>query len=386
MFCKPKNEESDIIAWNDFNEEKTTTMSVSFDPVLKGKVYDSEITEAETRRLSTMPYIHGKAKTDSFKTQWRWFWKDNVGRYILFEPDTLQYTIEAKFLAKQKKYLYVKDNNQYRIDFEGMIQRRLYRTTSNRIKRRPIFVSSKDIEEKMFPISLAVQTVNVPRPTSWMPWDLFQPFELVELRNNEKQFTSVAENFYETLDKEQQIIRRIYRVQNWKLWSSLCHHEERMLMSQSDHSSTLDKRNLYHGTDSDDAIRGICTNNFDFRLSGKNATRHGHGVYFASNAKDSHLYTNPPMRYMFQAVVLVGSYTQGKPEYRRPPPKPGGQHELYNSCVDNMDKPRFFVAFEKTQYYPEFLIQYCDKRDIPVTTTTSSPSSDDADPHTCCLQ
>ncbi|WAR04671.1 PAR12-like protein [Mya arenaria] len=87
-------------------------------------------------------------------------------------------------------------------------------------------------------------------------------------------------------------------------------HEDSMLMSQTEHSSTLDKRNLYHGTDSVNAIRGICTNNFDFRLSGKNATRHGDGAYFASDAKYSHLYTNPPMRYMFQAVVLVGSYTQ----------------------------------------------------------------------------
>ncbi|XP_052803134.1 protein mono-ADP-ribosyltransferase PARP11-like [Mya arenaria] len=219
-----------------------------------------------------------------------------------------------------------------------------------------------------------------------MPWDHFQPFELVELQNNESDFSSVAENFYKTLDKEKQIICRIYRVQNRKLWSSFCNHEESMMMSQTDHSSALDKRNLYHGTDSDNAIRGICTNNFDFRLSGKNATRHGDGAYFASDAKYSHLYTHPPTRYMFQAVVLVGSYTQGKPEYRRPPPKPGREHELYDSCVDNMDNPRIFVAFEKTQYYPEFLIQYCDKGDHPSTTTTSNTSQDKADPLTCCLQ
>ncbi|WAR04650.1 PAR11-like protein, partial [Mya arenaria] len=373
---------------DDNGETPNETERLGESAVLKGKVYESKIREAKTRRLSTLSYIHGKTKTDSFKTQWRCFWKDNASRYILFEPETLQYTIEAKFLARQKSYLYVQDNKQYRIDFEGMIHRRLNqnRPTSNGIKRRPLFVSSKDVEGKTFPPSLAVQTVNVPRPTLWMPWDHFQPFELVELQNNESDFSSVAENFYKTLDKEKQIICRIYRVQNRKLWSSFCNHEESMMMSQTDHSSALDKRNLYHGTDSDNAIRGICTNNFDFRLSGKNATRHGDGAYFASDAKYSHLYTHPPTRYMFQAVVLVGSYTQGKPEYRRPPPKPGREHELYDSCVDNMDNPRIFVAFEKTQYYPEFLIQYCDKGDHPSTTTTSNTSQDKADPLTCCLQ
>ncbi|XP_078703645.1 protein mono-ADP-ribosyltransferase TIPARP-like [Branchiostoma floridae x Branchiostoma belcheri] len=48
-----------------------------------------------------------------------------------------------------------------------------------------------------------------------------------------------------------------------------------------------DERKLFHGTDPD-IIKGICHQNFDFRLSGKNATLYGKGSYFAKKASYSH--------------------------------------------------------------------------------------------------
>ena len=123
---------------------------------------------------------------------------------------------------------------------------------------------------------------------------------------------------------------------------------------------------LFHGTDSLDTVRGIAINNFDHRLSGKNATMYGEGVYFAKNAKYSHAYTKPPDRFMFLARVLVGEFTKGERSYKRPPAKPGAAHELYDSCVDKVTCPSIYVVFDTKQYYPEFLIQY---HDIPVKQT-----------------
>ena len=115
---------------------------------------------------------------------------------------------------------------------------------------------------------------------------------------------------------------------------------------------------LFHGTDSLDTVRGIAINNFDHRLSGKNATMYGEGAYFAKNAKYSHAYTKPPDRFIFIARVLVGEYTKGERSYKRPPAKPGAAHELYDSCVDNVTSPSIYIVFDTKQYYPEFLIQY----------------------------
>ncbi|KAH3701555.1 hypothetical protein DPMN_076544 [Dreissena polymorpha] len=141
--------------------------------------------------------------------------------------------------------------------------------------------------------------------------------------------------------------------------------------------TTLD---LYHGTDNLEAVRGISINNFDSRTSGKNMTRFGDGAYFATDAKYSHEYTKGPHRFMFQAKVLVGEATEGKPEYRRPPSRPGMDHELYDSCVDVLKNPRTYVLFEKAQCYPEFIIHYHSIGDLKNT-----PAQDATELTSCCL-
>lgn len=129
-------------------------------------------------------------------------------------------------------------------------------------------------------------------------------------------------------------------------------------MKRIGNETVVDKRYLFHGTDSLDAVRGISINNFDVRVSGKNATMYGDGAYFARDAKYSHSYTRGPDRLMFMVTVLVGHYTKGDKSYRRPPNKPGSDHELYDSCVNDMTNPSIFIVFDKNQYYPEYLIQY----------------------------
>ena len=123
-------------------------------------------------------------------------------------------------------------------------------------------------------------------------------------------------------------------------------------------AGSLEERSLFHGTDSYDTCYGICTNNFDFRLSGKNATVYGKGSYFAVSAKYSHNYTKGPVHLMFRAKVLIGSYTAGKHDMTCPPNIPGEGHRRYDTCVDNIANPSIFVVFDRNQCYPEYLIAY----------------------------
>jgi poly [ADP-ribose] polymerase 7/11/12/13 len=131
----------------------------------------------------------------------------------------------------------------------------------------------------------------------------------------------------------------------------------------------VDERSLFHGTDSIDTCYGICTNNFDFRLSGKNATMYGKGSYFAVTSKYSNCYTRGPMRLMFKAKVLIGSYTKGEKDLVCPPNIPGEGHKRYDSCVDDTTNPSIFIVFDRNQSYPEHLIAYRERDDESLTST-----------------
>lgn len=125
------------------------------------------------------------------------------------------------------------------------------------------------------------------------------------------------------------------------------------------------EKQLFHGTSCDSVVQAIFHQNFDWRMSGKNATLFGRGSYFASDARYSDRYTGRPedvnkIRWMFLARVLVGRSVMGAQDLTRPPPldprKPHG--ELYDSCVDHVAKPRVFVVFDTDQCYPEYVVSY----------------------------
>ena len=51
------------------------------------------------------------------------------------------------------------------------------------------------------------------------------------------------------------------------------------------------------------------------------------------------------------AKVLIGYYTEGKKDMRKPP-------NSYDCCVDDMNTPKRFIIFEKNQIYPAYIIEY----------------------------
>ena len=133
-------------------------------------------------------------------------------------------------------------------------------------------------------------------------------------------------------------------------------------MKKTLQGSSLQKK-LFHGT-RPEIVDNICKENFDWRLSGKNATRYGQGSYFAQNASYSDSYATHKddftSRFMFLADVLVGSHVKGDSSMRRPPPKNPSNptSDLYDSCVNDERKPKIFVVFENDQCYPSYVIEY----------------------------
>ena len=131
------------------------------------------------------------------------------------------------------------------------------------------------------------------------------------------------------------------------------------------HNIPLNELQLFHGTQSMEAVQAILRQNFDWRVSGKNATLYGKGSYFACNATLSHKYTglahdSTKVRWMFLARVLTGRSVKGNRDYLRPPPinpsVPDG--DLYDSCVDKENHPEIHVIYDSDQCYPEYLINY----------------------------
>lgn len=136
-------------------------------------------------------------------------------------------------------------------------------------------------------------------------------------------------------------------------------HEQMKKKQKASDSNKIEKQ-LFHGTSSD-VVGAICKQNFDHRVHGKNGTAYGEGSYFAVKASYSNIYsTGEKTRFMFLASVLTGEYKLGKKKLRRPPLKDpeNPASDLYDSCVDNEDKPTIFVIFSDEQCYPSYLITY----------------------------
>ncbi len=65
-------------------------------------------------------------------------------------------------------------------------------------------------------------------------------------------------------------------------------------------------------------------------------------------------------RWMFMARVLTGRSIRGNKEYTRPPPIDAANphSDLYESCVDSVQKASIYVIFDNDQCYPEYVISY----------------------------
>ncbi|XP_043944102.1 protein mono-ADP-ribosyltransferase PARP12-like isoform X3 [Protopterus annectens] len=329
----------------------------------------------QVRRLST-PSSVTKPPHVILTTVWIWYWKDEYNIWVEYGNQGENHRASTATSSVLEK-AYQENNDgvisfqagryEYELRFKDMIQENKSLKTQREVRRRPKFVSAKDLEDvrKRRP----TQTNNV--PSNWDKSALPDVgYKLVPLPESSEEYNEIKTLFKKTMDSS--TIQKIERIQNLSLWEVFQWQKEQM--KKNNNGRDVDERLLFHGTD-DSIVDAICHQNFDWRICGAHGTAYGKGSYFARDASYSNGYSNSTSdsKNMFVARVLVGQCVEGISSYLRPPSKNGKANDFYDSCVNNVSNPSIFVIFEKHQIYPQYLIKYCDKATAPVV-QIKSPS------------
>ncbi|XP_041371316.1 protein mono-ADP-ribosyltransferase PARP15-like [Gigantopelta aegis] len=196
-------------------------------------------------------------------------------------------------------------------------------------------------------------------PPEWNPMNKDDFVMYVQVPPGTKEYDSVIQNFTSTLDQAITIVK-IERIQNRTLYCQYHVMKDRFC---GQNQGIQNERILWHGTSSN-AITSINTFGFNRSYCGKNATRFGQGVYFATKSSYSindrfAVRDADGYKYVYQASVLTGEFTLGNPDFKVPPVKPNSaSHIRYESVVDNPNNPSMFVIFHDTQAYPQYLITF----------------------------
>ncbi|XP_061570764.1 protein mono-ADP-ribosyltransferase PARP12-like [Cololabis saira] len=347
----PENETIEKDYCDPLNSYSTSSPPVYFDAMICG--------EKKVRRLSTMSSV--VEPNFILTTEWLWYWEDEHGNWNLYAADGDGHkpadmdsaTLEQKFLNDDNDVVeFMAGSQAYSLSFKDMMQMNKRYGTMRVVRRRPRFVSIVNVREIR---ARRPHTNSTPVPDNWDKTKIPQTgFSRVSVKRSSDEFQAVEALFCTTMQGFD--ITSIERIQNKALWEVFQWQKNRMKNNNGGRNVT--EKQLFHGTDSK-ALENICEDNFDWRICGVHGTVYGQGSYFARDAKYSHNYTGDSIiRNMFLSRVLVGSYTRGASDYRRPPPKDGADKTFYDSCVDNVTNPSIYVVFDKLQIYPEYLIQY----------------------------
>uniref|UniRef100_H2ZUR6 Poly [ADP-ribose] polymerase n=1 Tax=Latimeria chalumnae TaxID=7897 RepID=H2ZUR6_LATCH len=195
-------------------------------------------------------------------------------------------------------------------------------------------------------------------PQEWEDMDdqLIMP---VPLLPKSREYQEVEKNFKKTASDS--TVVKIERIQNLFLFRS--YKVRKNLMSKKNGVAGANEKILFHGT-AGDACSSINRHGFNRSFAGQNGVNYGYGVYFALKAKYSanNKYSKPDAaghRYIYQAKVLAGMFTEGKKGMKVPPARSTKDAtDLYDSVVDSISNPEMFVIFHDDQAYPEYLITF----------------------------
>ncbi|XP_046557780.1 protein mono-ADP-ribosyltransferase PARP12-like isoform X2 [Haliotis rubra] len=329
----------------------------------------SKKTKISVRRLSTPSSSSPRMQPSLYKwaTQWRWYWEDDSGTWMEYgKTGTGGYTTETN--SDSIESAYQQDTNgsldygttgfRYKLMFDQMMQTNMSTSKGRRVRRRPQFVTKEELgkrpnfdprrKKQLCPRGWSIGQTNEEK--------LFKHYSKMMISNTTDEFQKIANLFLETLPNK--TIVSLERIENGELWMNFDGRREKMERRTGKPAA---ERQLFHGT-TEETVEAISKEGFDFRFS---ATRvgaiHGAGSYFAREAKysDSYAEQSAGVKRMFVAQVLVGEFTQGSRDLRRPPPKsPDNRHDLFDSCVDDVNDPKIFVIFTLDQVYPQYIITY----------------------------
>lgn len=109
------------------------------------------------RRLSTPSSVEKSLSSSVFTTKWIWYWKNEFNEYIQYGnegpghavSDINSTYLESFFQSCPRGVLPFQAGSQtYELSFQGMIQTNITSKTQRHVVRRPVFVSSNDVEQK----------------------------------------------------------------------------------------------------------------------------------------------------------------------------------------------------------------------------------------------
>ncbi|WAQ95722.1 PAR14-like protein [Mya arenaria] len=288
------------------------------------------------------------------RIQWHWLCEDRTAQETKEKAysELPNYAIEMAYKDnKDTVELTSKDGKVYIIDFKKLVE---YQKLN---KGDTVHVVRKDV----------LKAEQVQLPTSWMTMSNNENVKKVALPRGkeysevEREFIQQARNgAYSGKNKNSQNIQvvKIERIQNRLLYKQ--YMAKKKQMEQKLGSGTKIERKVWHGTTAD-VIPSIINNGFNRSYCGLHGTWYGQGVYFAADASyscQSYL-QGGKHSHMFLAKVLAGKFCKGKPEMRvLPAINPAKPEDVYDSAVDDTNKPMEFVIFHDTQAYPEYLITF----------------------------
>ncbi|XP_071144660.1 E3 ubiquitin-protein ligase MIB2-like [Mytilus edulis] len=172
-----------------------------------------------------------------------------------------------------------------------------------------------------------------------------------------QQWNDVQQMFDNTLPQARIVsIQKIQSKFNWEMYQV-----KKKKLEKQYGFGCANEQNLFHGT-LPDKVDLILEHNLDCCLAGTRVGSLGRGTYFAKEAKYSDEYAQSDSKghkFMFVYSVLAGKTCCGKEKYFKPPPQDTNNPKLlFDSCVDNIAKPRIYCVFEHTQYCSRYLIEY----------------------------
>lgn len=317
--------------------------------------------ELTIRRLSTPP---ASVKDSPNATVFQWYFKDENDKWIKYgDADSLNRKdmtssitsndIEKQFLKDpQSSVSFSNTHYTYTIDFSTMKQVNETTKKAREVRRRPTQPAKNVDGDRDKKPHQEPQRSDV--PSHWKPMDQGSIDALVDLDSSTDEYREVSERLFITIPTAN--IQSIQRLQNPYLWDTF--QSRKKHLTQRDSRDHLHVNKLFYGVDPQE-LGSIRLENIDWRRRGPCDMKYGQGNYFSNSAAVALKNSTKDAgghKYLILASVIIGDIVRGEPSLTRPP-LDLSRNVHYDTAVDDMDAPTFFIKFESNEYYPSYIIK-----------------------------